>query len=184
MIQPQPNPGIATGTDRTLVQVGLSETGVRVSVSDERDTADPLPTELLERLRQAVTATLEGEGVTNGSADVFLVSNADIAKLNSEHMGVEGPTDVLSFPLDDPSEGDAFGFMPHVGDVVIAPAVAAAQSAAHAGSLDSEMLLLGVHAALHLLGHDHRDSAERSAMQAREAAHLLRFDVQHPGDQQ
>ncbi len=96
-----------------------------------------------------------------------------------------GPTDVLSFPIDaeladvvlcapSPSRGPDrappdLGDMPILlGDVVICPAVAARQAPEHAGTLDDELALLVVHGVLHVLGHDHAEDAERTAMRARE----------------
>ncbi len=175
--------GAAPGFD-----VSLGVQGILVSTSDERNDdgcgeAEPLPADLMERISAAVHDVLLGEGTQNATAHVFLVSPDQITALNAEHLGGHGPTDVLSFPLDDPSEGDVFGFTPHAGDIVICPAIARAQASEHAGTFDHEMVLLAVHAALHLLGHDHRKGAERTAMQALEVKYLKPFDVSHPGDQ-
>ncbi len=78
-------------------------------------------------------------------------------------MGKQGPTDVLSFPMDDePIEG-----VPTLlGDIVISPSVAAEQCAEHAGTIDDELALLVVHGILHVLGHDHREPAETTVMRA------------------
>jgi probable rRNA maturation factor len=72
-------------------------------------------------------------------------------------MGEPGPTDVLSFPLDEEDEG---GVM-LLGDVVIAPSVAAANNRDDPAG---ELRLLLVHGILHLLGHDHQDADERRTM--------------------
>jgi probable rRNA maturation factor len=168
-------------TDPSLT-VDLGGTGVTVSVHDERSPGVALG-DVVERLSAAIADALTGEGAHTGSVDVLLVDLATITRLNSEHMGVEAPTDVLSFPLDDPSEGDSFGFVPHIGDIVLCPSVARTQAAEHAGTFDSEMLLLSIHAALHLLGHDHDDDDARSHMQALEATYLRPYGIDHPGDQ-
>ncbi|MGI9609292.1 MAG: rRNA maturation RNase YbeY [Acidimicrobiia bacterium] len=115
--------------------------------------------------------------------DVIAVDVRTIIELNRQHMGDDGPTDVLSFPLDDPSEGDSFGFRPHVGDIVVCPKVALQQAANHAGTVEAELHLLVIHSALHLLGHDHITDAERHAMQTKEQVHLERLGFSHPGDQ-
>ena len=170
------------------LDVSLGIQGVVVSTSDDRTDvgnahAQPLPAGLIERISAAVHDVLVGQGVLNATAHVFLVSQDQITALNEEHLHGDGPTDVLSFPLDDPSEGDVFGFTPHAGDIVICPAIARAQAPDHAGTFDDEMVLLAVHAALHLLGHDHRNGAERTSMQALEVKYLKPFGVSHPGDQ-
>jgi len=168
--------------DRSFT-VDLGATGVAAEFSDQRSAANPLPTDLVDSLISAVTSTLEGEGVASGSVDLIAVDLETITELNAQHMGHEGPTDVLSFPLDDPSEGESFGFRPHIGDIVVCAEVAASQAPDHAGSLEAELHLLVIHSALHLLGHDHVEDTGRLKMQAREKAHLRRFGFSHPGDQ-
>lgn len=144
----------------------------------------------LERWQRLATAVLRDEGV-RGLAELSLlfVSEAEIAALNEGYMGKKGPTDVLSFPIDaaeaeivlhnqPPSRGPDRsppdpGDMPLLlGDVVICPAVAAAQAPDHAGNLDDELALLVVHGILHVLGHDHDEPEARDAMRARERALL------------
>ncbi len=106
-----------------------------------------------------------------------------MAELNQTHLGHQGPTDVLSFPIDgDPraasgTEGRADDReLPWLlGDIVICPAVAAANSPGHAGTYDDELALLVVHGLLHLLGLDHADDDERVVMQARERELLDRL---------
>ncbi|MGH1504988.1 MAG: rRNA maturation RNase YbeY [Acidimicrobiales bacterium] len=136
-----------------------------------------------ERWRRLVLDTLRREEVTGGSLDVLFVDAATIADLNAEHLGKDGPTDVLSFPLDDPNdvEDPVFGFEPpHLGDVVLCREVAIAQAPGHAGSVDAELTLLLVHGVLHILGHDHAEDDERETMQARERVHLTAAGYEHP----
>jgi probable rRNA maturation factor len=125
----------------------------------------------LDRWRRLAQCVLEDEGVL-GELTLTFIDVADIAALNAEHMGVEGPTDVLSFPLDSDSQPCVPTLL---GDVVISPEVAAAQYATHAGTLDDELALLVVHGTLHVLGYDHRDESEGAAMWARQ----LELLVQH-----
>jgi len=107
-----------------------------------------------------------------GELTLTFIDRADIAELNAEHMDKAGPTDVLSFPMDDePLEG-----VPTLlGDVVISPAVANGQFADHAGRLDDELALLVVHGILHVLGHDHVEPDETAVMRACELDLLERF---------
>lgn len=128
---------------------------------------------------------LEGEGVTAGQVDLHFVDRDEIAELNRAHLGGDGPTDVLSFPYeDDPSAVAAGSGQATVllGDVVICAEVAAGQAPEHAGSFDDELALLVVHGVLHVLGWDHADAEEATAMQQREAALLAGagFDFPHP----
>ena len=146
-----------------------------VVAADVRSPADSPDVEVaVDRWQHLALAALETEGAT-GSLGLTFVDAAEIAALNEEHLGMSGPTDVLSFPLDAVDERDApagdgseDGVPRLLGDVIISPAVAAAQYAGHAGTLDDELALLVVHGVLHVLGHDHADPAETELMRRRE----------------
>lgn len=135
-----------------------------VLVSDQQSVdAVPVDTEHLRRLAgfvladRGVPATME--------VSVLCVDRATMTTLNRSHMGGDGPTDVLAFPLDEPSVKDQ-DRPALLGDVVICPAVAAAQAAeaTPATPVQAEMDTLVVHGLLHLLGHDHSDDQEAAAM--------------------
>jgi len=132
-------------------------------VSDEAD--DPSPTVVLSD-RQDLPAdhpglidlarrTLQAEGAGPVELSVSLVGAEEMAELHRRYLDDPGPTDVLSFTMDE--EG-------LLGDVVICPAVAAGQSP----DLGTELRLLLVHGILHLLGYDHDEDEERRAMWARQ----------------
>jgi probable rRNA maturation factor len=94
---------------------------------------------------------------------LLLVDEPTIAGLNEKHLGHEGPTDVLAFPMDEPGESPPAG--PAIlGDVVLCPAVAQRQASEHRVSLQDELRLLTVHGILHLLGMDHAEPDEERAM--------------------
>jgi probable rRNA maturation factor len=161
---------------------GPPDGAVTVFVADEQAT-QPVDTERWQGLAAAV---LEAEGVQGEcELSVLFVDEATIADLNRRFMGNDGPTDVLSFPIDGeanppgrwPDNGgpgpdrldDDLDDLPLLlGDVVICPQVAHANAPSHAGSYDDELALLVVHGILHLIGLDHADEAGRKAMQARE----------------
>ncbi len=97
---------------------------------------------------------------------VLLVDEETMSAYHERYMGEPGPTDVLSFPMDelrppgddeDPPEG-------LLGDIVLCPAVTSRQAAEHGRSADSEAEYLLVHGLLHLLGYDHAEPAEKAAM--------------------
>jgi probable rRNA maturation factor len=119
----------------------------------------------LDRWVALATAVLRAEEVT-GELTLSFVDRTEIAALNTEHLGHDGDTDVLSFPLDDEPPVD--GTPRLLGDVVVCPAVAAGQAAGHAGTVDDEIALLVVHGVLHVLGHDHAEADERALMRRRE----------------
>lgn len=97
---------------------------------------------------------------------ISLVDPEEMADLHVRWMGLPGPTDVLSFPMDElrvpgPGEHPAPGVL---GDVVICPQVAQEQGDRAGHGLVGELELLLTHAILHLLGHDHAEPAEQAAM--------------------
>ena len=103
--------------------------------------------------------TLRGEGVELAELSVSFVEDEEMADLHVRFMDEEGPTDVLSFPLDDVDERG----VRLLGDVVIAPAVAARN---HPDDPEAELRLLLVHGILHVLGYDHEEEADRAEMWA------------------
>ncbi len=122
-----------------------------VLVSDRQPA--PVDAPALARLAAEVLAA-EGRG--GEELSLSFVDEAEIADLHQRYMGEEGPTDVLSFPLDE----DGL-----LGDVVVCPAVAAR---ANPDAPEAELRLLVVHGVLHLLGYDHEEDGERAEMWARQ----------------
>lgn len=136
---------------------------VAVVCSDAREVETEPPVDLL-RWESLAANTLTTEQAA-GELTLTFIDQNEMTRLNEEHMAKTGPTDVLSFPLDD----DPLPGVPTLlGDVVISPAVAATQAAEHAGTLDDEIAILVVHGILHVLGHDHAEPDETTAMRARE----------------
>ena len=105
--------------------------------------------------------TLIAEGAREIELSVSFVEEPEIEDLHVRYMGEPGPTDVLSFPQDDVAEHG----VRVLGDVVIAPAVAARNNP---GDPDAELRLLLVHGILHLLGYEHERDGERAEMWARQ----------------
>lgn len=120
----------------------------------------------LGRWAELVRSALEQEKVA-GPAEVAIrfVDAETVTALNVEHLGGTGPTDVLSFPLDDDPHGDLGPTgVRFVGDIVLCPDVAEANAPDHAGTFDDEVAMLLIHSTLHLLGHDHQLDEQRAAM--------------------
>lgn len=103
----------------------------------------------------------------------FVTEDA-MADLHVQWMNESGPTDVLSFPMDDLHIGTATNLSgPGIlGDIVICPLVASRQAQAAEHPLMDECELLITHGMLHLLGHDHYEPAEHAVMFALQE-HLL-----------
>lgn len=128
----------------------------RILVDDRQDaTVDA------DGLSDLARRVLVGEDAANSELSVSFVTEDEIADLHRRYMDEPGPTDVLSFPLgEDDEEGVRI-----LGDVVIAPAVAARNNPE---DVAGELRLLIVHGVLHLLGHDHMEDEPKAEMWARQ----------------
>lgn len=148
----------------------LNESGVASPPVTEQELAD-LARYVLDRMRVHPRAELT----------VTLVDEDTMARLHERWMDLEGPTDVMSFPMDELRPGRE-GAEPDegvLGDVVLCPTVAAAQAATSGHSPADEVLLLTTHGILHLLGFDHAEPAEEREMFDLQRTLLLTFLAQH-----
>ncbi|HCO04067.1 MAG TPA: rRNA maturation RNase YbeY [Actinobacteria bacterium] len=127
--------------------------GPVVLVSNRQRTPVDIPA-----LVDLASRTLVAEGRPDVELSLSFVTPAEIEELHVRFMDEPGPTDVLSFPLDE----DGL-----LGDVVVCPDVAAA----NAPDLDGELRQLVVHGILHLLGFDHQEEGERAVMWERQERH-------------
>ena len=146
----------------------------------------------VDRWSALARSVLEAEGIVSETeVSLLFVDAPTIASLNERFLGKAGPTDVLSFPIEDeadrsgrsPDEGGTgpgsieadTGRLLLLGDVVICPAVAARNAVEHGVTVDDELALLVVHGILHLLGMDHEVDDEAERMEQRERHLLARF---------
>jgi probable rRNA maturation factor len=151
----------------------------------------------LSRLARAMASALDASDAPSpASIGLILSDDMELAELNRTHMGVDGPTDVLSFPMlpaasfrassASPDPLPPFALPPgrrvHVGDIVVSVERAAEQAAAGRGgqtgdvrwSPGDELRLLVTHGTLHLCGWDHAEPAEEAEMRALEQRLLAR----------
>jgi len=133
-----------------------------ISVTNDSDTACDL--EALGRLAVFLLDRLRLH--PNCELAITLVDEARMTDLHVEWMDEPGPTDVLSFPMDElrsAAEGEA----PEqgiVGDIAMCPSFAAVQAADKGRSLDEELQFLMIHGFLHLIGHDHQEPDDEDRM--------------------
>jgi probable rRNA maturation factor len=108
---------------------------------------------------------------------ILLVGTAVMTDLHVRYMDEPGPTDVLSFPMDELRPGREGDVTPAglLGDVVLCPEVAAQQARVAGHSTAEELLLLTTHGILHLLGYDHAEPEEEKEMFALQRTLLLTF---------
>ena len=135
--------------------------------------------EAAKLVRRAARAALRAEGVdADCEISVMLTDDAGIHAVNRDQRGIDRPTDVLSFPLNELTEG---AFDPAaceydyetqriaLGDMVLSLERCAAQGEEYGHGFARELSYLTVHSVLHLLGYDHLDEGERKRhMRARE----------------
>jgi probable rRNA maturation factor len=97
---------------------------------------------------------------------VICVDADRMADLHVQWMDEPGPTDVLSFPMDElrPGTEDGQPVQGMLGDIVLCPSVAAQQAAAAGHSTEHELRILLAHGVLHLVGYDHAEPAEEARM--------------------
>ncbi len=97
---------------------------------------------------------------------ILLVDEKTMADYHVRFMDLPGPTDVLSFPMDElrPPSDDEEPPLGLLGDIVLCPTVTAAQAAENGRTPESEADYLLVHGLLHLLGYDHAEPAEKKVM--------------------
>ena len=134
---------------------------------------DRVDSELLAgAIEETCRATVELE---EAEIELTLCGDAEMTRLNFDHMGERGPTDVLSFPLHEweiergrSRLADDYGASPPgallLGDVAIDIDQAVRQAAEGKWSVAEEIVLLAIHGTLHLLGHDHAEMDEEQAM--------------------
>ncbi|GIW17513.1 MAG: endoribonuclease YbeY [Tepidiforma sp.] len=146
------------------------------------ETEVDVPDADLPALESLAARVMAGEDVPLGTAlAVVITDDEEIRRLNAEFLGVDEPTDVLSFPEDSPDDDD-FVAPPDapraLGDIAISIDTARRQAAQLGHSLQDELAHLLVHGILHLCGYDHVNSPDEEAeMRAREEHYL--GDLRH-----
>jgi probable rRNA maturation factor len=126
-------------------------------------------------LRAAARATLEWPGAQpsqRAALTLVITDDEALRALNRAYLGIDAPTDVLSFGGESPDFVSAPDAEPYLGDVVISYPRAQAQAAAAGHPVDAELALLVVHGVLHLLGYDHIRPDDKAAMWEQQA-HVL-----------
>jgi probable rRNA maturation factor len=112
---------------------------------------------------------------TDSGLSIILTDDNQLRRLNRQFLGIDAPTDVLSFPAGytDPDSGTLY-----LGDVLISYPRAQKQAEAAGHAVDAELQLLVVHGVLHLLGHDHEDEEGKERMWSVQTEVLAQLQVQ------
>lgn len=129
-------------------------------------------------MAEVLQRALELEGLEGTSEIVVLVTDDETMRsLNARFRGIDAPTDVLSFPADEPSPNrdhadSSFVTSPedrHLGDIAVSHPAALRQAQERGWSVQEEIRFLILHGLLHILGYDHATRRGRAAMVRREA---------------
>ena len=150
-------------------------------VNDETETVNETIQALVSKILNHA-ATEEGLfGETEVS--VTFMFDHDLQKINNEYRGIDAPTDVISFALEEMSEGEiaivAEQGMPTVlGDIIISVDTARRQAEEYGHDLNREIGFLALHGFLHLLGYDHLNQADETKMFTRQKEILDSFGLE------
>ena len=118
-------------------------------------------------------AALLALGDIQGDVVILLADDAHVQQINAQFRDKDRPTNVLSFPAPDSAR-------PHLGDLILAYGVCAAEAAQQGKSLSDHLSHLTIHGVLHLLGHDHEVDVEAEAMEAEERRLLASLGIADP----
>ena len=140
-----------------------------------------IPEALEADLTKAMNVVAELEALSpQTEVDITLVDDAASHELNRTYRGIDRPTDVLSFALDEGEEEpevDDDEIEHLLGDVIISAPTAVRQGEEYGHGLEREMTYLAVHGMLHLLGYDHMEEKDKLIMRKREEEVLRRLDL-------
>lgn len=122
-------------------------------------------------------AMADAEIAEDAELSLVLTDDAAIRVINREHRGFDKPTNVLSFPQEDP-DADAYG--PMLGDIVVAHETVLREAEDDGITFRAHFLHMIVHGFLHLVGYDHITDDEAGEMEGLETAILARLGIADP----
>lgn len=117
----------------------------------------------IESIKKVLNKGIEIEKLENVNFNVIIVDNEYIHTLNREYRGIDRPTDVITFALEDTKDIDYDNFR-LLGDIYISLDKAHSQATEYGHSFEREICFLAVHGFLHLLGYDHMEKDEEKIM--------------------
>lgn len=162
---------------------GVKRVSLHLAWNNEQEQFE-IEESLIKLLEAALQKAGEAEGILEGEVALTFVDNAAIHELNREYRGIDRPTDVLSFAMNESvdeepeilyelEEGQSLDDIPDVlGDIIISVERAKEQSEEYGHSLEREIGFLFVHGFLHLLGYDHQDEPSEAEMMGKQEAVL------------
>lgn len=148
-------------------------------MNDETEKVDQTVQKLVEDL---LRHALNEEGLTGETeVSVTFMDDAAIQEVNKAYRGIDAPTDVISFALEEEVEGEVAiiveGMPTVLGDILIAVPTAERQAAEYGHTVEREIGFLALHGLLHLLGYDHLTESEEKEMFGRQKEILETFGL-------
>ncbi|KAF1084076.1 Endoribonuclease YbeY [Sporotomaculum syntrophicum] len=135
----------------------------------------PVESKLEEMLIRVVEKALgEHDIPENAEVSLVFVDDAYMSLLNQQYRGIDGPTDVLSFAMQEGPDMPGFEEEQLLGDVVVSMETAQRQAEEYGHSFNREVAYLTVHGVLHLLGYDHQTLTDKQKMREQEENILTR----------
>ncbi|MEN8241208.1 MAG: rRNA maturation RNase YbeY [Chloroflexota bacterium] len=143
-----------------------------ITVEIDQQFKQAISPEVLSDLVKAVFAHLQLPD--SPGLSIKISDDTAIQELNRSYLGIDAPTDVLSFPLpfEDPESGSQY-----YGDMIVSYPTAAAQAQSGGHPIEDEIKLLVVHGLLHLLGYNHASEADKKEMWARQSELLIALKI-------
>jgi probable rRNA maturation factor len=149
---------------------------LQIALDDGEPPSPGLPD--AQQLQQWTEAALDGAQYAGDGAEltIRIVGNAESAQLNQDYRQKQGPTNVLSFPFENPPGVQ----LPLLGDLVICAPVVQREAEEQGKQLHQHWAHMVVHGCLHLLGYDHIDTAEAETMENLEIRILKQLGYTNP----
>lgn len=156
--------------------------------SNEQDKME-IDEHLIDLLNKVLQIAAEAEGISEGEVALTFVDDEAIHELNRDYRGIDRPTDVLSFAMNESMDDEleivyeleedeeVDGLTDVLGDIIISVDRAKLQSEDYGHSLEREIGFLFVHGFLHLIGYDHQDAESEAEMMGKQEAALARVGL-------
>ncbi len=161
------------------IQKKVSDCMLELYINDETEKVDATVEKLV---RELLHHALQEEGMTNETeVSVTFMDDEAIQEVNRTYRGIDAPTDVISFALEEEVEGEvaiiAEGMPTVLGDILISIPTAKRQAGEYGHTVEREIGFLALHGLLHLLGYDHMTEAEEKEMFGRQKEILDTFGL-------
>ncbi|MBF0710152.1 MULTISPECIES: rRNA maturation RNase YbeY [unclassified Gemella] len=151
-----------------------------VEIIDDKSLIEERTKDMLVNLL-AIAAKLENIDTSSIEFSLSFVEEKDIQNINKEYRGIDKPTDVITFALNDEVEGELEIIggeeSSYIGDIVVCTDKAKEQSKEYGHSYERELGFLAVHGFLHLLGYDHMNEEDEKIMFNKQDRILEKFGL-------